>query len=173
MTMVAKVAGAWIDVPADDEKVLDRYSEAVPMVWAPPYFGAGPEMSWVPLYDEDGRGSFEEQLPGPERGSLEQLAADMVAELKQKRREQRMPNLSGLDELVKTAVRAHLKDEYVFTGALHRWFSDDCGHDCQALAEKDTRKAAEKLRKAITRITAEVIAEMATASVEDRLKVTA
>ncbi|WP_413753056.1 hypothetical protein NRF20_20740 [Streptomyces sp. R-74717] len=160
MTMMAKVDGEWAEVPGDDEKVLDRYSAAVPLVWAPPYFGASPEYSWVPLYDENGRGSFEEQVPEPERSELERLADRTARGLKGFVEGGMVGERVPLEELLKATVRARLKDEYVFTGGMHDWFADECGRDCRTLAEKDVEQAAEKLRKAITRIAGEVVAEM-------------
>lgn len=151
MTMFyASYGGERQEVPAEDEQVLARYRDSMPLVWEIQEFG--PPQLYALIEEEDPKGTSA-------ASTLEQLAGRAERALKAARRGGNVAP-APLEKLVTAAVRAHLVDEYTFTGSMHDWFEDQCGKDCRAVAAKDVQRTAAKLQKAIERIAADVVAEL-------------
>jgi len=45
--------GEPVVVPPEDEAVLAKYRDSMPLVWEPQYCGAPVELSWFPLIEDE------------------------------------------------------------------------------------------------------------------------
>lgn len=114
MTMLyTPEGGETVVVPPEDEKVLAKYRDSMPLVWEPQYCGAPAEMSWFPLVDVD-----EEPCGTPLPGELEREARNAAGHQRKVRLGEERGFPPGMERLTLAAIRGHLAAVYDFAAAM-------------------------------------------------------